>query len=65
MYFKRFDFILWGMVFVLMGVGLRAQNTSQSTVTLQEVTLDAVKIQTPAYILPFAVSRVDLTVQQG
>ena len=65
MYFKRFDFILWGMVFVLMGVGLRAQNTSQSTITLQEVTLDAVKIQTPASILPFAVSRVDLTVQHG
>ncbi|MFZ8960349.1 MAG: hypothetical protein ACO2Y1_01635, partial [Flavobacteriaceae bacterium] len=61
----RIQIIGWILSCLFVGSHIMAQTPTQTaTVTLDEIALDAAKIETPALLLPFAVSRVDLTIQQ-
>lgn len=62
----RIQIMGWMLCCLFIGPYVMAQTPTQTaTVTLDEIALDAAKIETPALLLPFAVSRVDLTSQQG
>ena len=62
----RKQIIGWILISLIIEHHILAQTPTQTvTVTLDEITLDATKIETPALLVPFAVSRVDLLSQQG
>ena len=62
----RKQIIGWILISLIIEHHILAQTPTQTvTVTLDEITLDATKIETPALLVPFAVSRIDLLSQQG
>ena len=62
----RKQIIGWILISLLIEPHIIAQTPTQTvTVTLDEIVLDATKIETPALLVPFAVSRIDLLSQQG
>ena len=62
----RKQIIGWILISLLIEPHIIAQTPTQTiTVTLDEIALDATKIETPALLVPFAVSRIDLLSQQG